>query len=62
MISGKSPPLYCTLTLKQGILFLAVSGMFGHGFDKPVNVFYAGKIQNPNCRRLEMATYFCYKG
>ena len=29
--------------------------LFGHDFDKLV---YAGEIQNSNCRRLEMATYF----
>ena len=32
--------------------------MFGHNFGMLYMLFYAGEIQNSNCRRLEMATYF----
>ena len=33
--------------------------MFGHGFDKLISgLVYAGEIQNLDCRRMEMATYF----
>ena len=35
--------------------------MFGHGFDKNLfRLFYAGEIQNLNCRTLEMATEYIY--
>ena len=32
--------------------------MFGDDFEYLYMLFYAGEIQNSNCRRLEMATYF----